>query len=224
MDPLKTQAIKVALTGDWKTAVLLNQQLVEQNPNDIEALNRLAFAFSVLGKNDDAKNIYQKVLKIDDKNPIALKNLQKLSGCSKKNPKQNLAKILNSDVEAMFIEEGGKTKVIDLINVAEPKIISSLITGEAVELRIKRLKIFVLDANEKYIGMLPMDIGKRLLRFMKSGNEYQSYVKSLENRKISIFVRETKRIARFKNEPSFALAGKTKGFILKPEDQEEEES
>ncbi len=221
MDPLKTQAIEVAITGDWQTAVSLNQELLRNNPNDIETLNRLAFAFSILGKTEEAVSAYKKVLGLDNKNPIALKNLQKLAEGGKKNLKTP-CKSLSEDVEVMFIEESGKTKVIDLTNVAEPKIISNLIAGEAVELIIKRLKIFVLDANEKFIGMLPEDIGKRLIRFIKNGNDYQAYIKSIENRKISIFIRETKKAARFKNEPSFALSGKTKNLILKSEDHEDE--
>lgn len=221
MDPLKTQAIEVALTGDWQTAILLNQELLKNNPNDIETLNRLGFAFSILGKNEEAVAAYKKVLTLDSKNPIAFKNLQKLAEGGKKNLKTP-CKLLTEDVEVMFIEESGKTKVIDLTNVAEPKIISSLIAGEAVELRIKRLKIFVLDVNAKYIGMLPEDIGKRLIRFIKNGNDYQAYIKSIENRKISIFIREIKKAARFKNEPSFALISKTKTLVLKSEDHEEE--
>ena len=69
MIPLKSQAIQTALTGDWQTAIILNLQLLEENPEDIETLNRLAFAYTILGKVKEAKQTYQKVLHLDTQNP-----------------------------------------------------------------------------------------------------------------------------------------------------------
>ena len=142
---LKTQAIQKALAGNWDKAIALNRQLIKESPNDLEALNRLAFAYSVLGKIKDARNTYQKVLKIDDQNLIALKNLKRLVGKNKTKTEkcQNSHSFLGG-IDSMFIEESGKTKVLELINLAEPKIITGLMIGEALSLGVKRLKIFVL--------------------------------------------------------------------------------
>lgn len=212
MVPTKTLAIETALAGDWNTAIGLNQKLLEENPNDIETLNRLAFAFSIMGKVKNAKSLYKKVLKLDAKNPIALKNLKRLSGNNCKSNVHAQSPFL-AQVDTMFIEESGKTKIIELINVAEQKIVSDLMTGEPLNFRIKRLKIFVLDQRNKYIGVLPDDIGKRLIKFIKGGNTYEAYVKSTENHKVIIFVKETKLASCFKNQPSFIQSGKTKIHI-----------
>ncbi|MCL5438744.1 MAG: hypothetical protein M1268_02010 [Patescibacteria group bacterium] len=209
MVPLKTLAIETALTGDWNAAIGLNQKLLEENPNDIETLNRLAFAFSILGKAKHAKTLYKKVLKLDTKNPIALKNLKRLS-CNDCKSNIHAQSPFLAQVDMMFIEESGKTKMIDLVNVAEAKIISDLMTGEPLNFRIKRSKIFVLDERDRYIGVLPDDIGKRLIKFIKGGNTYEAYVKSTENHKVIIFVKETRLAACFKNQPSFIQSGKTK--------------
>lgn len=227
MTPLKTQAIHTALTGDWKAAVSINQELLKENPDDVETLNRLAFAFTILGKNKHAKDTYLRVLELDTKNPIALKNLRRLSNGKTKTNKLSRQLRKKQDSEAqpleiayaasysfeystnMFLEETGKTKVIELINVAEPKIIAQLRTGEFLTLQIKRLKIFVLDRKKQYIGMLPDNIARRLIKFLKGGNSYEAYVKSAENHKVSIFARETKRATRFKNQPSFIAIEKT---------------
>lgn len=204
MTSLKSQAIHTALSGDWNTAVLLNQELLKQDPDDIDTLNRLAFAFTVLGKIKHAKITYQKVLKIDNQNLIALKNLKRLSKGNKKTVKQApFNPQFSTHLDTMFLEETGKTKVIELINIADPKIISTLITGELLNLRIKRLKIFVLNTQEKYIGMLPDDIGKRLIKFLKGGNEYEAYIKAVDSHHVAIFIKEIKRTSRFKNQPSF---------------------
>ncbi len=206
---LKNQAIQTALLGDWDTAIILNQELLKENPEDIETLNRLAFAYIILGKTKDAKTTYQKVLRLDNQNPIALKNLKRLSLVDKK----NAVSLSSRTVDSMFLEENGKTKIIDLINIAEPKVISRLCTGELLLLRVKRLKIFVLDEKTKYIGMLPDNIGKRLIKFLKGGNQYRACVKAADNHKVAIFIKETKRVSRFKNQPSFISSEKSQ-FLL----------
>ena len=208
MVPLKTQAIQTALIGDWENAVACNKKILEEDPNDIDTLNRLAFAYASLGNAKEAKDIYQKVLTLDNQNPIAVRNLKRLSGGSQ-------AKTNNSNMKMnnIFIEEPGKTKVIDLINVAEQKLISQLRSGEYLELAVKRMKIFALDGQKQYIGMLPDDLGKRLIKFMDGGNQYEAYVKTVDNHKVTVFVKETKRSSRFKYQSSFSASEKPK-FLL----------
>ena len=53
---LKTQAIQTALSGNWEKAIDINKSLIKEDPSDIDALNRLAFAFTILGKTKDAKS------------------------------------------------------------------------------------------------------------------------------------------------------------------------
>lgn len=203
MIPLKTQAIQTALQGDWNAAVTLNQMLLEEDPNDIDAMNRLAFAKASLGNVKEAKSIYQKVLLIDATNPIAMKNLQRLNG-STGQPLPTL------HVNNVFIEEPGKTKVIELINIADKKVIGPLRNGEHLSLSVKRMKIFVHDTQKQYIGMLPDDIGNRLIKFIDGGNMYEAYVKTVTNNKVIILIKEVKRAAKFKNQPSFISIEKTK--------------
>lgn len=206
MIPLKTQAIQTALTGDWDAAVNFNQQILDENPDDIDALNRLAFAYSSLGNIKEARNFYQKVLTLDAQNPIAVRNLRRLSGSQgDKLPANGSIKVNN-----IFIEEPGKTKVLDLINVADQKILSQLRYGEYLELSIKRMKIFALDSEKQYVGMLPDDIGKRLIKFIDGGNQYESFVKTVNNRKVTVFVKETKRAVKFKYQSSFTSSDKPK--------------
>jgi len=210
MTQLKAQAIQTALTGDWTNAISLNQALLKDSPDDIDTLNRLAFAYSSIGNANEAKNIYQKVLTLDNQNPIALRNLKRLSGNTTANKSISFS---HPHVSNLFIEEPGRTKVIDLLNVADKKVIAPLRSGETLQLVIKRMKIFVLDQNKTYIGMLPDDIGRRLTRFMNGGNQYEAYVKSVDGNKITIFAREVKRTSRFKNQPSFLPSDRPKLFI-----------
>jgi tetratricopeptide (TPR) repeat protein len=200
---LKDQAIKTALEGKWEEAINFNKLLLDENPSDTETLNRLALAYMVIGKMEKAKSTYQKVFKLDPLNPIAIKNLK----CLKEKMGENNKTVgpLNLQLNNNFLEETGKTKVIELINIAPAKTIQMLRTGQKVNLCIKRSKIFILDESEEYIGVLPDDIGSRLIRFIKNGNLYETCIKSADSRKVTIFIKEIKRVSKFKDHPSFAI-------------------
>jgi tetratricopeptide (TPR) repeat protein len=205
MNSLKNQAIQTALQGDWNSAISLNQQILQEEPENIDALNRLAFAHATLGNIDEAKNFYQKVLDLDMQNPIATKNLKRLSSFNGKPPAPAIYKMNN-----IFIEEPGKTKVIELLNIADQKATSHLHCGEELQLQVKRMKIFVLDNEKQYIGMLPDDTSKRLIDFIQGGNVYEAYVKTVDEHKVTVFVKETVRSPQFKNQQSFINTEKSK--------------
>lgn len=192
---LKSQAIQTALVGDWPTAITLNEQILQDEPNDIDTLNRLAFAFLSSGNSKNAKELYEKVLSLDMKNPIAIRNLKRLNDVNVNRP----AITINNT----FIEEPGKTKVIELNNIAEKKVISHLRSGEKLDIKIKRSKIFAYDLEDNFVGMLPDDLCQRLIKFMEAGNEYEAYVRTVDSNKVSVFIREVKRAKKFSNQPSF---------------------
>ena len=180
----------------------MNQELLKENPEDIETLNRLALALSIVGKSEKAKKMYQKVLEIDTLNSIAQKGLKRLkSDASKKTDRSQ-----NLYVKNTFIEETGKTKVVELINTAQPEVLSKLKMGQSVNLCIKRLKIFVLAEDNHYIGVLPDDVGKRLIKLLKGGCKYEAHIKSSSASIVGVFIRETKKMTRFKDQPSFTYS------------------
>lgn len=203
MTASKDQAIQLALQGNWEKAIAINQELLEENPHDIETLNRLAFAYSASRKYKEAIKTYEQVLSLDNQNPIALKNIKRLNESKKTNGEAIHTPLFAALADTMFIEEHGKTKVIDLINVAQSQVISHLMTGEMLTIRIKRSKIFILDVNDTFIGMLPDDIGKRLIKFIEGGNMYQACIKAISKKGVTVFIKEAKKANRFKNQPSF---------------------
>ena len=215
-------AIQATLQGNWDQAITLNLELLKENPKDVESLNRLAFAYSALGKNKEAKETYERVLAIDDLNAIALRNLKRLEGLGKKSTPQ----VFHLD-NSMFLEEVGKTKVITLVNPAPARILRRLQMGQPVVMHIKRSKLFVLDENKEFLGMLPDNISHRLIKFMNGGNKYEAYIRAAEEHSASVFIRETKRATRYKNQPSFVTFEGTKQTVVpkhKAQDVEEETS
>ncbi len=199
---LKDQAIQAMLLGDWQHATHLNKSLLRQDPQNIDALNRLAYAFVALGRIQEAKATYRKVLKLDTLNTIAIRNIKKLSDLSYRKIIKNGQGSLNY-VNNSFIEESGKTKIISLVNLAPIKIIALLTSGQNVTISIKRSRIFVQNLNKEYLGMLPDDIGKRLIKLIKGGNQYDAYIKSVNEHNVMIFIKEIKRATRYKDHPSF---------------------
>lgn len=201
MTQLKDKAIQAMLLGQWQNATSLNKALIKDNPNDIDALNRLAYAFTILGRIKDAKSTYRKVLRLDILNQIAMRNIKKLTDLRSRQITKSGTPI--KGVNRTFLEETGKTKIISLVNTAQPRIIALLTTGQPVIISIKRGKIFIQDQNKQYLGVLPDDIGKRLIKLMKGGNVYTACIKSAGEINVSIFIKETKRASRYKNQPSF---------------------
>lgn len=201
MTQLKDKAIQAMLLGEWQDATSLNKALLHENPNDIDALNRLAYAFTILGRIKDAKSTYRKVLKLDILNQIAIRNIKKITELGPRKIAKSTSSI--KYVNNIFLEETGKTKIISLVNTAQPKTIALLTTGQPVVIAIKRSKIFIQDQNKQYLGVLPDDIGRRLIRLIKGGNAYTACIKSATEHNVSVFIKETKRAGRYKNQPSF---------------------
>ena len=201
--PLKDIAIKLALEKKWDQAIETNLQILEENPHDIDTLNRIGFAYIQNSQNTKAQEVYKKVLSLDPSNPIALKNLKKAE--SENNGSTSQQKTYETNINDLYIEEAGKTKTIDLTNIADKKTLATLQTGELVNLIVKRSKIYVQSFDNKYIGMLPDSIGMRLTSFIQGGNEYRANVKSVSDKSVTVFVKEVKRAPKFKNQPSFIL-------------------
>jgi len=203
MLPLKDQAIKCALNNNWKEAIQINQSILEENPNDIDALNRLGYSYLKYQQLKKAKEIFEKVVSYDKTNPIALKNLKKIQAFSENKTNEN-GNIHN--IDGLFIQETGKTKAIELRNLADKKILLLLETADEVNLVIKRSKVFVQKSDKTYIGMLPDDIGMRLISLINGGNEYRTCIMNADDKKVTIFVKEVKKSKKFANQPSFTLS------------------
>lgn len=215
---ITNQAIQTALQGNWTEAIALNKSLIKENPEDIDALNRIALAYTIIGKVKEAKSAYQKVVNIDPLNSIALRNLKKL-----KDKNITITPVSgNYQINNHFLEQPGKTKVIELINIAQPKIIESLRMGQTLTLSIKRSKIFAQE-QQQYIGVLPDDIAKRLIKFINAGSVYDAYVKSANPHKVSIFVKEIKKAKRYKDQPSFLSNSESALLVKSPKKEAKDE-
>lgn len=202
LSDLSQLAIDKALVRDWQEAVHINGLILEKNEEDIDALNRLAFAYTQTGAFDRAKRMYQKVIKLDPYNQIATKNLKRF-GSMKKNKTSKDSGLVSP---LMFLEEPGKTKIVSLVNLAPEKVLAILHAGQEVSIKIKRHAVEVRDAQNTYLGALPDDLSFKLMKFMAGGNRYHTVIKSIGKNQLLIFIREVERGKQFTNQPSFVNA------------------
>lgn len=224
MSDLSQQAINAALSYNWVNAISINEKIIEENENDIDALNRLAYAYIQIGEIEKAKKNYRKVLSLDRYNFIAQKNLNRINSMPKGSKILPLPCNNINLSPSLFIEEPGKTKTVSLTHVAPASIISKLHIGETVMLRAKKHSIEVRDQNKNYLGAIPDDIAFRLIRFLKAGNSYLINIKNVQKNCLAVFIREIKRGKRFLNQPTF-LVGSDSEFAKenKKRDEYEEE-
>ncbi len=199
---LHNQAIDASLDCNWAEAVELNKVIIQSDPENTDALNRLAKAYMELGEFDLAKDFYSESLKFDPYNPIASKNL-KLIKSFKSNGDGLFLSGHNKISATLFLQEPGKTKIVNLLKVAEPQKLSKAFCGMQVEIVTKNKKITITDSNGNYLGILPDDVSHNLLRLIKGGNRYDVFVKSIKINGLSILIRETFRSKKFRNQPSF---------------------
>ncbi len=192
-------AIKLALAQKWEEAIAANEELLVTIPDDLDTLKRIAYAYLKLGNITRAKRFYKKVLAIDKNNPVALKTLKRIEGGAL--PDKHTNGGITSPT--MFLEEPGRTKIVQLVKLAPSKILFCVTPAQIVHLVAKKYTIEVRDDNKKYLGALPDDIAHRLIKLIAGGNEYEVYIKHVEKNELSVFMRETKRSKKLMNMPSF---------------------
>lgn len=186
------EARRLAVEGRWDEAVSLNQQILEQSPRDIDALNRLGKALAELGRFDEALEAYRTALSIDSGNAIAQRNVSRLEQRSEISP-QPVPSAEQRLRARVFIEEVGKTYVTDLVRPAGHALLTDLSPADEVELRPAEGQVSVYDQQGRRLGQIEPRIGQRLIKLFAEGNRYQAFVVSLTGNTVRIILRESYR-------------------------------
>lgn len=195
-------AIHAALIKNWIEAVRLNKLILSEDETNIDALNRLGFAYLNIGKGKEAKQTFTRVLKLDPYNRIATNNLKKVHTVKQHHCPH--AKATTPLSPLLFLEEPGKTKCVDCVNVASQQVLATLTAGEELIFKFKKHSIDVRTLQGTYIGALPDDIAFRLIKYTSGGNEYVVHIKRITKACVSLFIREVKRGKRYEHQSSFA--------------------
>lgn len=204
---LANKAIRAALKGEWREASMLNLQILEKDAENLEAMLRLAKAYTNLNKISKAKKIYRQVLSLDKYNPVAKRNLARL-----KKIKNWILPGQSRPPTPLFLEEPGKTKSVFLVRLTCEKNLATLEIGEPVNLIVNPKSISVSRKNGQYLGRLPDDLAFRLIHLIQGGNHYQAFVRLVEKDKLQIFIKEVKKGARHQQISSFPPKSKDQRY------------
>ncbi len=201
IDQLEQQAIDFAVEADWEGALGKNQQIIDQDPENMNAYLRLGYAQLQLNMLKEAKQSFKKVLEIQPKNNIAEEHLEKIAILSNKKKKRHVNST-KFDPD-LFIDIPGKTRTVHLVNLGQKEDLAGMNIGEEVFLKEKRRKLEVRTSNDEYLGCLPDDISKRLAYFINEGSEYKTYIKEIDLTTVVIFIREISKGKKVRQYPSF---------------------
>lgn len=194
---LRQAAIQAAKTLAWDQAVSVNQEILTQNPHDLEAMNRLGLAQLQLQDVTAAKKTFTAVVKVDKSNIIANKHLKKIA--------LNQVGSVMTFSDSYFIEEPGKTKIVDLGRLANKQTLCSLSVGHTCTLVVKN-HFITIEADGKHIGALPEDLSARLTKLIKNGNEYSCQIHSCTEKMCKVLIKETKTSEKNADIQSFPVA------------------
>lgn len=202
---LVREAVSLALRDCWEEAVLVNEKILAQFPEDAEAYNRLGKALAELGRNYQSKKAYMKVMEINPGNAIARKNLARLSRLPEEEvPESAKRGKLSSEV---FIAERGKVGIARLIDVGQGEELDRLSPGDIVQLEEKGQRLVVMDGRGKYLGKVEQGHEVRLMNLIRGGNKYDAVVLGIRQQEVRLVIREVFSSPEQKGRLSFPARG-----------------
>jgi len=219
------EAISLAMQGRWDEAIDANRSIIEIFPNDLNAYNRLGKALTEMGQYAAARDAYSQALKIDSKNSIAMRNLQRLTLL--KGTRQSSGEGHARVIPQIFIEETGKTGVAILEQLAPWEVLAKLAPGDSVELVVKGKGLLANNQQGEYIGQIEPKIGMRLAKLIEGGNRYSGTIASAADGEVKVIISEVFQHPTQSGRLSFPAKGDdgfrayVKGSILKYELGEE---
>ena len=188
-------ARKVALAGNWTEAITINQTILERNPRDAEAYNRIGRAHLEQHDYNAAIDAYTQALKTDKANIIARRNLQRLE-LLRKAPAEAAPSGAIAPRSAVFIEEVGRTWVDELHNSLELEQLALISPGEQLLLEIVDGNLFVTTTDGQRLGEIDAKASERVVQLMRNGNLYEVYALGISSRSLRVILREVYRDLR----------------------------
>jgi len=181
------EAIDLAMQGRWQEAVAINNQIIENSPDDVDAYNRLGRAYMELGDYARAREAYSRSVEIDPYSAIAKKNLHRLS---------YLKEPVGAEVDTgkvaphHFIEEIGKAGVVNLYDLAPNEVRARMVAGDNVNLKVSGPSLMAENSRGEYLGKVDPRHAQRLARLMAGGNRYTAAVVSSTVDMMTVIIRE----------------------------------
>lgn len=187
-------ALEQSERGLWSESVESNQAIVELDPNDVSAHNRLGRSLTKLGRLRDALQAYQRAVDVDPANAIALRNSARLQGVLENLEADEVPPANSSDIRAdNFVMETGRSAVLALEDLSPADQIATILPGDTLELRADGpyLRLYTLAGDP--VGVVPARSAHRLIELLAAGNEYSADVVTASVDGVQVLIRETYR-------------------------------
>ncbi len=210
---LGKEAVKAALKGEWERAVELNRAVLELNPNDCEASNRLAKALMELGDYAEARQILESLRVRAPGNNIARKNLARLEQLQTCGGDIRRSVAGDDGLPRMFIAESGKSCTTILRKPAGAPAMATVSAGDVVALNLCGEAVTVTARDGSYLGTVERRLGRRLHKLMAAGNQYAAAVVGTDATGISVILRETRQAPTLRHVVSFPAAPDGAGHL-----------
>ena len=204
---LTKEAISLALSGEWKHAAEVNQDILDALPGDLEAMNRLGKALMELGEYGEAREVLGKVVSAAPYNNIAKKNLARLDQLASA-PAPNKQARKSVGAPQLFIEESGKSSTTTLHKPGAHTVVASVAPGDPVNLVVENNAIGVYVRDDEYLGKVEPKLGRRLIKLIDGGNKYGAAIIGVKEQGITVIIREVYRHPSLHNVCSFPSKSK----------------
>ncbi len=190
------EARQAALEGRWADAIEINRELIQRDPKDTEAHNRLGRALMEQHDYNASYEAYSNALKSDPANLIARRNLRRLEILRGQKAEGAPVSEPGGTVfprSAVFLEEVGKTWVTELTNPVPTETLAGIYAGQQLTLTVEDGRLFVSLPDGMRIGEIERRTAERMIELMAGGNVYESYALGLTAASLRVILREVFR-------------------------------
>lgn len=209
---LSRDAISMALKGEWERACEINRAILESSDDDVDAMNRLGKSLMELARYPEAREVLDRVTKLAPYNNIAKKNLARLIQLETTPASANQVRKAGGGLQ-LFIEDSGKSGTTVLIKAVTGQLAARLAPSDPAILVVEKDAINVYSQDGDYLGQIEPKLGRRLIRLMDGGNQYQAAIIGVSDHGISITVREAYRHQSLQNVCSFPTKSKEENRV-----------
>ncbi|ACZ41879.1 TPR repeat-containing protein [Thermobaculum terrenum ATCC BAA-798] len=191
---LTDRAIDLSEQGKWQEAIEVNQKILEIDPRDVSAHNRIGRAYNEMGRLKEALQAYNETLKIDPANAIAKRNAARIQASIDALGQEEIEPTDNGPVNVRtFVMQPGRSGVVTLEDTPDLTEFATLMPGDPLQMSVDGPYLRVFTISGKYLGVVPADRANRLIQLMAHGNKYSVTVMHISQDSVQVIISETYR-------------------------------